>query len=70
MKQKLFAYVIRDDGQVSDLPTDELLVALDHLIQAGTAQKPSTSSDKAAVCEFLQTLKRSMRTSRDMRQAS
>ncbi len=70
MKQELSAYVIRDGGQVSDVPTDELVVALDHLMQGSTAQGHSMSSDKAAVYEFLQALKRAKRTSRGMGQAS
>ena len=70
MKQELSAYVIRDDGRVSDMPTDELVVALDHLMQRSTAQGQSMSADKAAVYEFLQALKRAMRTSRDMGRAS
>jgi hypothetical protein len=70
MKQELFAYVIQDDGRVSDMPTDELVVALDHLMQRSTAQGQSIFSNKAAVYEFLQALKRAMGTSRDMGQAS
>jgi hypothetical protein len=70
MKQELSAYIIRDNGQVLDVPTDELVVALDYVMQANTAQGQSISSDKAAVYEFLQALKRAMRTSRDMSQAS
>jgi hypothetical protein len=70
MKQELSACVIRDDGQVSDVPTDELVVALDHLMQRSITQGQSMSSDKAAVYEFLQALKRAMQTSRDMGQAS
>ena len=70
MKQELSAYVIRDNGRVSDVPTDELVVALDHLMQGSAAEGQSMSSDKAAVYEFLQALKRAMRTSRDLSQAS
>jgi hypothetical protein len=70
MQQELSAYVMRDDGQVSLVPTDELVVALDHLMQRSTAQGQSMSADKAAVYEFLQALKQAMRTSRDMDQAS
>jgi hypothetical protein len=69
MKQELFAYLVRGDGRVGEMPTDELLIALDQLMQANTAQRQSSSSDKAAVYEFLQMLKRAMRTSRDMCQA-
>ena len=70
MKQELCAYLVRGDGRVSEMPTDELLVAIDHLMQAGIAQGQSISSDKAAVYEFLQTLKWTMRTPRDAGQAS
>lgn len=70
MKQVLCAYLIRGDGRVSEMPTDELLVAIDHLMQRDIAQEQSISSDKAAVYEFLQTLKQAMRTSRDVDQAS
>ena len=38
MKQELVAYLIRDNEQVSDMPTDGLLVALDQLMQASTTQ--------------------------------
>ena len=65
MHQELFAYLMRDDGHVRELPTGELLAALDQLRQASTAQGQSNSSDKAAVYEFLQTVKRTMRTSRE-----
>ena len=70
MKQELCAYLVRGDGRVSEMPIDELLVAIEHLMQAGIAQGQSISSDKAAVYEFLQTLKRTMWTSRDAGQAS
>jgi len=42
-----------------------LLVAIDHLMQAGIAQGQSISSDKAAIYEFLQTLKQTTQTSRN-----
>jgi hypothetical protein len=70
MEQELWAYLIRGDGCVSEMPTDELLVALDHLRQAGIAHEQSISCDKAAVYEFLQTLKRTMQTARYIGQAS
>lgn len=70
MKQELYAYLVRGDGCVWQMPTDKLLIALDPLMQAGIAQGQSISCDKAAVYEFLQTLKRTMQTSRDMGQAS
>jgi len=65
MKQVLCAYLVRGDGRVLEMPTDELRVAIDHLMQAGIAQEQSSSSDRAAVYEFLQTLKQNMRASRD-----
>ena len=62
MNQELCAYLVRGDGRVSEMPTDELLIALDQLMQASTAPGQSVSSDKAAVYEFLQTVKLAMRT--------
>ena len=62
MKQELAAYLIRDNERVWDMPTDELLVALDQLMQANITQEQSMSSNKAAVYEFLQTVKLAMRT--------
>ncbi len=69
MNQELSVYLIGSDRQVSEMPTDELLDALEQLRQASTAQEQSGSCDKAAVYAFLQTLKRVMRTSRDGCQA-
>ena len=62
MKQELIAYLIRDNEQVLDMPTDGLLVVLDQLMQANITQEGSMSSNKAAVYEFLQTVKLAMRT--------
>ena len=67
MHQKLFAYLMRDDGRVLELPTDELLVALDQVTRGSSTQEQNISSDKEAIYEFLQTLKRTMRTSLDAR---
>src|SRR5438045_4087867 len=64
MKQELVAYVIRDNAQVSDMPTDELVVAPDHLMQASTIQEQGMSSGIVAGYEFLQTMKRAMQTSK------
>ena len=64
MKQKLVAYLMRDNGQVLATPTDELVVALDQLMQASTAQVQRMSSDIVAGHEFLQTVKLAMRTSK------
>ena len=64
MKHKLVAYLMRDNGQVSDMPTDELVFALDQLMQASTAQGQGMSSDIVAGYEFLQTVKLAMQTSK------
>ena len=64
MKHKLVAYLMRDNGQVSDMPTEELVVALDQLMQASTAQGQGMSSDIVAGYEFLQTVKLAMQTSK------
>jgi hypothetical protein len=48
------------------MPTDGLLVALDQLMQANITQEHSMSSNKAAVYEFLQTVKLAMRTPEDV----
>ena len=66
MKQELIAYLIRDNEQVLDMPTDGLLVALDQLMQANITQEQSMSSNIAAVYEFLQTMKLAMRTPKDV----
>jgi hypothetical protein len=66
MKQELVAYLIRDNERVWDMPTDGLLVALDQLMQANITQEQSMSSGKAAVYEFLQTVKLAMRTPEDV----
>lgn len=68
MKQELVAYLIRDNEQVSDMPTDGLLVALDQLMQASTTQGQGLSFDIVAGYEFLQTLKQAMRISKDASQ--
>jgi len=60
MKQEFGAYLVRGDGHISQMPTDELLVALDRLRQAEIAQGQSRPSDRAAIHEFLQTLKQTM----------
>ena len=52
------------------MPTDGLLVALDQLMQANITQEQSMSSGKAAVYEFLQTVKLAMRTPEDVRQVT
>jgi len=52
------------------MPTDELLGALDQVKRGSTVQGQNMSSDKEAVYEFLQALKRTMRTSKDVCQAS
>jgi hypothetical protein len=70
MHQELCAYLIRDDGRVLELPTAELLVALDQLEQASSVQRQSNTSDKVTVHEFLQAVKWIMRRSRQDCQAS
>ena len=64
MKPQLVAYLIQGNGQVSDMPTDELLVALHQVAQASTLEGQSVPSDHAAVYGFLQALKRTMQTSK------
>jgi hypothetical protein len=64
MKQELVAYLFQSDGQVSEMPTDELLGSLEQLRQAGIAQEQSTSADNLAIYAFLQTLKQTMHTCR------
>jgi len=66
MNQELCAYLIRNGGRAWELPTDELLGALDQLRQASTLQGQSKSSGSATAHEFLQTVRRIMRTSRSM----
>jgi hypothetical protein len=68
MKQELVAYLMQDNERVWDMPTNELLVALDQLIQASTTQGQALSSDIVAGYEFLQTMKQAMRTAKDARQ--
>jgi hypothetical protein len=65
MKQELVAYLIRDKERVSEMPTEEILFALDQLRQASTIQEQSISSDKAAVSQFLQAVKLAMRAAKD-----
>ena len=64
MKQELVAYLMRDNERVSDMPTDELVVALDQLMQASATQGQGMSSDIVASYEFLQTVKLAMQTSK------
>ena len=70
MKQELVASLIRDNERVWEMPTDELLVALDPLMQACITQEQSTSPNDAAVYAFLQTVKLAMRTSKDVCQVN
>ena len=64
MKQELAAYLFQSNGQVSEMPTDELLGSLERLRQAGITQELGTSADNVAIHAFLQSLKRAMRTAR------
>ena len=65
MKQELVAYLVRDNARVSDLPTEEIRVALDQLMQASITQEQSMVSDKAAVSQFLQAVKLAMRAPKE-----
>jgi hypothetical protein len=60
MHQELYAYVVRDDGCVWDLPTDELLIDLEQIRQANNIQGQSNAS----VHDFLHAVKSIMRRSR------
>lgn len=64
MTQELVAYLMQDDGEVRDLPTDELLVAFAQLTQGSTTVGQCVSPDTAAVYGFLQAIKKAMRTAR------
>lgn len=64
MGKELFAYLFRSNGQISEMPTDELSIAIDQLIESSTVQEQSMSSDNAAVYEFLHELKLTMRRSK------
>ena len=66
MKQPLVAYLIQGNGQVCDMPTDELLVALDQVAQGSTLEGQSVPSDHAVVYGFLQALKRAMQRSQPL----
>jgi hypothetical protein len=61
MKQYLEAYLIRDNKRVLDLPTEEILVALEQLRLTSIAQERSMFSDKTAVYQFFQAVKLAMR---------
>jgi hypothetical protein len=65
MKQELVAYLIHDKEQVSEIPTEKILVALDQLRQASILQEQSISSDKVSVYQFLQAVKLAMRAAKD-----
>jgi hypothetical protein len=64
MKHQLVAYLIQGDGEVSEMPTDELLVALDDMAQESTLVGQSRPSENAGVYQFLQALKRAMQTAK------
>ncbi len=63
MKHELVAYLMQGNGQVIAMPTDELLVALDHVRAGSRTQGQSLSSNKRAVYAFLQAIKRAMHPS-------
>ena len=67
MQQELCAYLVRDDGQVSQLPTDDLLIAFAQLRQASATQQQNTSPNTSTIYDFLQTLKHTLRASRENR---
>jgi len=66
MKQQLVAYLIQGNGEVSDMPTDELLVALNQMVQGSTLEGQSMPSDNAGAYGFLQALKRAMQTAKPL----
>jgi hypothetical protein len=66
MKQHLVAYLIQSNGKVSDMPTDELLVALHQVAQGSTLAGQGVYSDNAVVYGFLQALKRAMQTAKTL----
>jgi hypothetical protein len=57
VKQQLVAFLMQANGEVSEMPTDELLVALHHVTLASIL-------DDGAVYEFVQVLKRTMQTAK------
>ncbi|HEU5230127.1 MAG TPA: hypothetical protein VFU49_20070 [Ktedonobacteraceae bacterium] len=67
MQQELCAYLVSDDGQVSQLPTEDLRAAFAQLRQASATQQQNTSSNTTTIYEFLQTLKRTLQASREKR---
>lgn len=66
MKQQLVAYLIQGNGEVSDMPTDELLVALHKVAQGSTLEGQGVPSNNAVVYGFLQALRRAMQTSKPL----
>lgn len=64
MKQQLVAYLIKDNGEVSAMPINELLVALHQVAQGNTLEEQSVSCDYAGVYGFLQALQRAMHTAK------
>ena len=64
MEQQLVAYLIRGNGEVSAMPTDELLVVLHQVAQGSTFEGQSVASDNAEGYRFLQALRRAMQTSK------
>jgi hypothetical protein len=67
MESELSAYIIGGDGEMSALPAQELLAAFDQLAHGSTTEGQSTSTNGAAVGEFVQCLKRVMHVKRDPR---
>jgi hypothetical protein len=60
MKPEIIAYLMQDNERVSEMPTDEILIALDQLLQASSTREQSMSCDNAACYEFLQAVKLTM----------
>ncbi len=61
MKHELTAYLVRGDGQVSAIPTEGILVALDQVTRVSEAQGQSLPSTQAAVYGVLQAIRQGMR---------
>ena len=64
MKRQLEAYLIRSNGQVSAMPTDELLVVLQQVAPGSALEGLSVPSNNADIYMFLQALKRAMHMSK------
>ena len=63
MKPELVAYLVDDKERVWPMPTADILVALDPLLQASSTPSTTISCDHAACYAFLQAVKLTMRAS-------